>query len=78
MFVRGPQGIKVHKYLLTSMLIWLLKEKRFILVTEKETGGETSIDMLTEIAEQILSKYWGRCSQFTLCFYITAYGGKNV
>ena len=25
--------------------------------TEKETGGGTSVDMLTEIAEHILSKY---------------------
>ena len=29
----------------------------YICITEKETGGEMSIDMLTEIAEQILSKY---------------------
>ena len=29
----------------------------FEATTEKETEGETSIDMLIEIAEQILSKY---------------------
>ena len=50
----------------------------YVSTTEKETGGESSIDMLTEIAEQILSKYWGRCSRFYSLFLHYGQWKENV